>query len=108
MFGRASGLFALALFAFSPNLLAHGMLITTDVPVAVFMVLALYLSWKYSQHASALLSAGIGLATGAAMACKFSGGILPLIVIALSAARIALARDRRRQAISECKGLAGA
>src|SRR5262245_27445991 len=51
MFGKASGLFALGLFAFSPNLLAHGMLVTTDVPVAVFKTLALYLFWK-KEHIS--------------------------------------------------------
>src|SRR5438874_2268353 len=81
MFGSASGLFALGLFAFSPNLLAHGMLVTTDVPLAVFMTLALYLFWKQRQP-SVMGSAAIGLATGAAMASKFSGAILPLIIIA--------------------------
>src|SRR5262245_14671976 len=54
MFGRTAGLFALAMFAFSPNLLAHGMLVTTDVPVAVFITLALYLYWKNAQHPSIL------------------------------------------------------
>ena len=48
LFGPAAGLLALGMYAFSPNLLAHGMLITTDVPVAVFTVLTLYLFWK--QH----------------------------------------------------------
>src|SRR5215510_7187430 len=88
MFGNASGLFALGLFAFSPNLLAHGMLVTTDVPVAVFMTLALYLFWRQQRHPSTGTSIGIGLATGAAMACKFSGAILPLILIAFSASRV--------------------
>jgi len=36
LFGMPSGLFAAGLYAFSPNLLAHGMLVTTDVPLAVF------------------------------------------------------------------------
>src|SRR5262245_30121956 len=39
LFGPVAGLLALGLYAFSPNLLAHGMLVTTDVPVAVFTVL---------------------------------------------------------------------
>ena len=99
MFGRDAGLFALALYAFCPNLLGHGMLVTTDVPLAVFMTLALYLSWKESS------SIWIGLATGAAMASKFSGAILPLILIGLSAWRVAAADDRRRQAISETRSL---
>jgi 4-amino-4-deoxy-L-arabinose transferase-like glycosyltransferase len=106
MFGPASGLYALALYAFSPNLLAHGMLVTTDVPVAVFVILTLYLTWKQAQQPSALWSAGIGLATGAAMACKFTGGILPLIVVGSSAVSVVVARDRRRQAIAEARSLA--
>ena len=70
MFGPAPGLFALGLCAFSPNLLAHGMLVTTDVPLAVFGTLALYLVWKHRKQQSVIMSAGAGLATGAAMACK--------------------------------------
>src|SRR5437879_5024325 len=34
LFGPVAGIFALTLYAFCPNLLAHGMLVTTDVPVA--------------------------------------------------------------------------
>jgi 4-amino-4-deoxy-L-arabinose transferase-like glycosyltransferase len=109
MFGSASGLFALGLFAFSPNLLAHGMLVTTDVPVAVFMTLALYLLWKRDRGpmpATMYSSVGIGLATGAAMASKFSGAILPVIIIAFSAWRVFLARERRQQAFIEARSLA--
>ena len=127
MFGRTSGLLALGLFAFSPNLLAHGMLITTDVPVAVFMTLALYLSWKHDRRqvlgsarsASATargrehrpplqipLSAGIGLVIGAAMASKFTGGILPIIIIAFSGWRVLSAADRREQTKIEARHLA--
>jgi predicted membrane-bound dolichyl-phosphate-mannose-protein mannosyltransferase len=106
MFGNASGLFALGLYAFSPNLLAHGMLVTTDVPVAVFMTLALYLYWKFGEQPSMWHSIGIGLATGAAMATKFSGAILPILLIAFSASRVFSAADRRRQAIDEARWLA--
>jgi len=106
MFGRTAGLFALAMFAFSPNLLAHGMLVTTDVPVAVFITLALYLYWKNAQHPAILTSLGFGLATGAAMACKFSAAILPLILIVFSAFTVFAAADRRRQAGPEIRYLA--
>src|SRR6185295_18851078 len=97
MFGTASGLFALGLYAFSPNLLAHGMLVTTDVPLAVFMTLALYLFWRQTFRPSLANSIAAGAATGAAMACKFSGAILPLIVIAFSLSRFLGAPDRRKQ-----------
>jgi predicted membrane-bound dolichyl-phosphate-mannose-protein mannosyltransferase len=106
MFGSASGLFALALFAFSPNLLAHGMLVTTDVPLAVFMTLTLYLLWRQGSRPSVISSAMLGAATGAAMASKFSGTIVPLIVIAFSSWRVYCAHDRRNQTIIETKNLA--
>src|SRR4029453_2949876 len=67
-------------YAFSPNLLAHGMLVTTDVPLAVFTLLTLYLFWKRRD-----LYAGIAL--GAAMASKFSGAFLPLLIVVLYLAR---------------------
>src|SRR5438876_3614685 len=41
LFGPAAGLFALTLYAFCPNLIAHGMLVTTDVPLAAFTVLTM-------------------------------------------------------------------
>src|SRR6185295_15314876 len=109
MFGTSSGLFALGLFAFSPNLLAHGMLVTTDVPLAVFMTLALYLVWRQDPEPSLISAAAAGAATGAAMACKFSGAILPVIIIAFSLWRVVSAGDRRRQAAAEagCLAIAG-
>jgi len=105
MFGNASGLFALGLFAFSPNLLAHSMLVTTDVPVAVFMTLTLYLFWRQTKYPSTRSSIAIGLATGAAMACKFSGAILPVILTAFSLWRVFSASDRRRQLLIESQWL---
>ena len=80
LFGIAAGLFAAGLYAFSPNLLAHGMLVTTDVPLAVFTVLTLYLFWKRNDLFA-------GLALGAAMASKYSGAFLPILIIVLCLAR---------------------
>ena len=80
LFGMPAGLFAAGLYAFSPNLLAHGTLVTTDVPLAVFTILTLYLFWKGSDVCA-------GLALGAAMACKFSGAALPILLVAFSFVR---------------------
>ena len=52
LFGSAAGLFAAGMYAFSPNLLAHGMLITTDVPLATFTILTFYLFWKSGENRS--------------------------------------------------------
>ena len=90
LFGIPAGMVAAAMYAFSPNLLAHGVLVTTDVPLSVFMLLTLYLFWKGGERRSWLLDAGTGLALGAAMAAKFSGVFLPVLLVILS-----LTQDRR-------------
>jgi hypothetical protein len=80
LFGEPAGLFAAGMYAFSPNLLAHGMLVTTDVPLAAFEALTLYLFWKKRDVYA-------GLALGIAMASKFSGAFLPILILALCFAR---------------------
>jgi len=82
LFGGGAGIFAVTLYAFCPNLLGHGMLVTTDVPLAVFTVLTLYLFWKRGKNPSWQSDIFTGLACGAAMASKFSGAALPIILIA--------------------------
>jgi hypothetical protein len=81
LFGPAAGLLALTLYTFCPNLLAHGMLVTTDVPLAAFTVLALYLFWKRGKNPTWFSDFITGLALGAAMASKFSGALLPIIIL---------------------------
>ena len=81
LFGGAAGIGAVTLYTFCPNLLGHGMLVTTDVPLAVFTVLTLYLFWKRGTNPSWRSDVLTGLALGAAMASKFSGAALPLVLI---------------------------
>lgn len=45
-FGAGAGLFSLALYAFSPTVLAHGRLVTMDAAVAAGVVWTLYLWWR--------------------------------------------------------------
>ena len=80
MFGPVAGIFALTLYAFCPNLLAHGMLVTTDIPVATFSILTLYLFWKRGEKPLWPNDFATGLALGAAMAVKFSGALLPIVL----------------------------
>jgi len=87
LFGPPAGVFAAALYAFCPNLLAHGMLVTTDAPLAAFTVLTLYLFWKRGKHPAWRSDLVTGLALGAAMASKFSGGVLPIVLIGFCLAR---------------------
>src|SRR5262245_60736355 len=93
LFGMPAGLFAAGLYAFSPNLLAHGTLVTTDVPLAVFTILTLYLFWKGKDLYS-------GLALGAAMACKYSGVFLPILITVVCFARDGRAAVKRLSIIA--------
>src|SRR5437899_12651288 len=43
LFGPSAGGFASSLYAFCPKLIAHGVLVVTELPLAPFTVLALYL-----------------------------------------------------------------
>jgi len=106
LFGPVAGLLALGLYAFSPNLLAHGMLITTDVPVTVFSLLTLYLFWRQQDNPRWANSIAAGLALGAAMASKYSGGLLPLLVMVLAIVRVFRHSDRKRALLGEVRNLA--
>lgn len=48
LYGARSALFALSLYVFSPNLLAHTRLTTQDMGVAVVVFAAAYFFWRYT------------------------------------------------------------
>lgn len=72
LFGGNSALLALFLYSFSPTLLAHGRLVTTDVAAAFGAFTATYYFVKFLKHSSAknLILSGIFL--GIAELLKFS------------------------------------
>jgi len=75
---------ALFLFAFDPNLLAHSVLITTDMAATFFIFLAAYAldCWTIKcdwQHAAAA-----GVAVGLALTAKFSAIILAPVVLVIA------------------------
>lgn len=84
MFGRWAGLTALALFAFEPNLIAHGALVTTDMAVTVGIFAGIYALYRYVKCPTMLRLLLVGLGVGLALATKHSGVlILPIIVLLL-------------------------
>jgi hypothetical protein len=78
--GPLAGLVALALLLLDPNVLAHGRLITDDMPVTAAFLLTIYAFWRHAGTGSRrwLLLTGIGL--GLAALSKFSAGLLPPIL----------------------------
>jgi len=83
LWGKAGGLIALLVAGFSPSMLAHGRLVTTDVPVTFYLflgwtLLALGRQWRL---ATPLLA---GLVFGLAALCKHSALLaLPCVAIVL-------------------------
>ncbi|KDN17266.1 ArnT family glycosyltransferase [Amycolatopsis rifamycinica] len=89
--GPAGGVVALALYAFSPDLVAHGSLATLDVPVAGFLVTSAWLLWRARRRPGRYLPLA-GLALGAAVATKMSAlaavpVVLVLVVLSVRQAR---------------------
>ncbi|MER7372664.1 phospholipid carrier-dependent glycosyltransferase [Streptomyces lanatus] len=81
--GVAAGLVALGLYAFSPDVIAHGSLATLDVPAAGFVLTSVWLLWR-ARLRPRLYVPLAGAALGAALATKMStlAAIPALIVLA--------------------------
>lgn len=95
--GRAAGLAALALYAFSPDVIAQGSLATLDVPAAGFVLTSAWLLWR-ARRRPRLYVPLAGAALGAGLATKMS--VLPVVPVLLGLAAWSVWRadsgDRRR------------
>ncbi|MFJ8941463.1 phospholipid carrier-dependent glycosyltransferase [Streptomyces sp. NPDC102365] len=76
--GPPGGLVALALYAFSPDVIANGSLATLDVPATGFLLTALWLLWRARLRPYLCLPLA-GAALGAAVATKMS--VLPVVPV---------------------------
>jgi hypothetical protein len=81
--GPAAGAMALGLAALSPDLLAHGSLVTTDVALALFVFLTVAAFDSLTERVTWGRLALTGIAAGAALATKFSGLVLGPVLLAL-------------------------
>jgi Dolichyl-phosphate-mannose-protein mannosyltransferase len=75
LYGRSGALLSLSLYVFDPNLLAHGQLVTADLPAALMTTMALYHFWhflKFGGKRRALFSAvTLGLSQFAKYSCIY-------------------------------------
>ena len=83
-FGTTAALAAAVLTALSPDVLAHGSLVTTDLAFALFFFLSVVAAERLMEQATPRRLCAAGLATGAAFATKFSAPILLLVFAALA------------------------
>ncbi|TDE17827.1 phospholipid carrier-dependent glycosyltransferase [Actinomadura sp. 6K520] len=103
--GPLGGLGALALYSFSPDVIAHGSLATLDVPMAGFLLTAVWLLWRARRRPRRCLPLA-GLALGAAVATKMSA--LPAVPVLVGLAAVSVwsaGRGRspsRRRLLAAC------
>jgi 4-amino-4-deoxy-L-arabinose transferase-like glycosyltransferase len=75
-FGTGVALFALTLFAFDPNLIAHGRYVTSDLIEALFFFAASVIWYEYLRTGRRSWMILSGVVLGLAVASKFSGLLL--------------------------------
>jgi hypothetical protein len=87
LFGPRAALFAVALFALEPTILAHARIVQTDMPAAFGFLLSAFALHRYLRAPNWKLAGGVGAAAGVAMLGKYSmiivGPILLLVLIVL-------------------------
>jgi hypothetical protein len=84
LYGKKAGLFALFLYSFSPNMLAHSRFVTTDL-IAGFALISLYYLWVFLHNPTMKNSILLGLLLGLTFATKSTAIYLipPFVVITI-------------------------
>ncbi|WP_079052653.1 phospholipid carrier-dependent glycosyltransferase [Streptomyces regalis] len=98
--GVAGGLIALGLYAFSPDVIAHGSLATLDVPAAGFVLTSAWLLWR-ARRGPRLFVPLAGVALGAALATKMSTLAAVPVLLGLAALSAWSARSASEPTASE-------
>ncbi len=85
LYGGGAGLLSLALWCFSPNVMAHAELVTPDVPATVAGLAATYAFWHYLRRPSWEGAWFVGLLLGVAQLTKFTllvlYGVWPVLAL---------------------------
>lgn len=93
MFDANTGLVALALLAFEPNIIAHGSLVTTDIASALFLFATVCAFYWYVKRPSTIGIILAGLAAGLSLASKDSGVLCFPVLVALAIAELVGSSD---------------
>ena len=81
LFGHTGGIISLGFAIFSPHLLAHGALITSDIAAALGFLLALGSWWKLCHHITTGRIAFAGVAMGILALAKYSSALFAPIAL---------------------------
>src|SRR3989338_5594230 len=96
LFGIWGALLSLALFSFSPNIIAHGSLYTTDLGVATFFFLVLYRLKLFFELPSVRNIVILGITSGLALLTKMTALILAPVMMCLFFLFLVLPRDQKQ------------
>lgn len=94
LFGKGVALFALFMFCFSPNILAHSRYVTTDLGVTASFFIMIYFFYKFIKNPSWKYLFWSGIMFGVAQLVKFSNIILVAYLVLLVAVVILAYRKR--------------
>jgi 4-amino-4-deoxy-L-arabinose transferase-like glycosyltransferase len=84
LYGFIPAVFALLLYIFEPNIIAHSQLATTDLYATGTIFLSIYALWRFSQERDVRRAGLFGLALGLAQVAKYTAVFLyPLALILL-------------------------
>jgi len=83
LYGYEGGLFSLALYCFSPAILAHSRLVTTDLGLAFFLFIYYFSLWNLLRFPSIKKTIVSGLCLGAAVGSKHLALLLIPITLAI-------------------------
>jgi hypothetical protein len=102
LYGDVPALAACAMWAFNPDVIAHGSIVGTDVGSAVAMLLALFLWQRFLEQPRPPRALAAALAIAAAHLCKFTAvvlwpAILAMLVLAIWRARQDNGREAEQQ-----------
>ncbi|WP_430783707.1 phospholipid carrier-dependent glycosyltransferase [Actinoplanes sp. G11-F43] len=104
--GPWAGLIALALYSFSPDVIAHGSLATLDVPAAGMLLTAFWLAWRARERPKLYVPLA-GVALGAALATRMSVlPAVPLLILLLALSTWTARPGDRRRRLLEAAGAA--
>ncbi len=94
LFGRAAACFALFLYSFEPNILAHGRLMNTDLAMAGFFFVTCYCFSRLARGVTLLRVLSTGITLGLALTTKYTAvmafPILLLLALGLAFSRVPL------------------
>jgi 4-amino-4-deoxy-L-arabinose transferase-like glycosyltransferase len=83
LFGKKTAFFALFLYVFSPDIIAHTQLATTDMVATLCILLSVYTLWRYFNVRNSFNLGLAGISLGLAQLSKYSALILYPIFILL-------------------------